>query len=1390
MRPSSFSIFLLALGLASVGASQAQPSSCVPEWTVTIFVEHGSGESELSLVMDTASTAGLDVGLDLLCPPNLPAAYACLLSEGARFEINHIPSNGDSAIHFFVEIDTDGEEMEMTLDLGMFALDSASLSWNGSNGWTSADVLSTPYLTIPAGLGATVLEGVLVPDCTIEGCMDPLAENFNPLAQEDDGSCMTSDLFAEVLGTFETGEYDVSAAEIVDHHSGSQRLFFIRASTAQIGVLDIADPATPTLIEYLDAAAYGSGATSVVVMGDHVAATILGPTIQDEGKVVIFDVDGNFVAEYPAGFWPDAIALSPDGSHLLVSNEGQPAADFSLGELIDKPGSATLIDVSSGPDQGIVTQVSFAGLTSEDLPEGVRISTPGASIEQDLEPEFGAFSMDGSTAYIACQENNAIIVIDIEEAEVTGVWPLGARDYALDGGLDPSDLDGSIAIAPWPVKGLRMPDAIHSWDHEGQTILLTANEGDSREYGSIWTDETRVANATLDSVLLNTYPGLQDPESLGRMLMITTEGDTDGDGDHDEIVGFGSRSFTIYDTTGTVLYDSGSEFEERTAALLGEAGFNFDNDEVLSFDERSDDKGPEPEGIEIGELNGRTYAFVGLERVSAVMVFDMTDLDSVHYVRTLINRDFEATSLATSGDLGPEGLRFISEEDSPDSTALLVTSNEVSGTVTLWRLTSLLPPAVTPGCTDEDACNFNPEATEDDGSCEYPFFCFDCEGNCLCDEDMDGVCDPFEFPGCTDPEACNWAPVYTEEDGSCYYAQDGFDCNGFCLPVANDECSMAEPIACSQIVTATTVCADTTESQYCDQYNIGQYFHGGLWYSITGTGDTLRATMCFEDTGYDTYLSVYEGDCDNLDCVAGNDDQDEVNFFAEPCFENFLASEVEWDSDEGVEYFLHVSGSNAVTPAVGGFDFVLVCDGVEVGGCLDSLACNYNPFVTFDDESCDYATCAGCGLSSACNFDSTAFINDLALCDFTCYGCTDSGACNFSPDATIESGLCEYSSCAGCLDPEACNFDVTALLDADNCEYTSCVGCTDETASNFNPQATVEDGSCTYCDLVLSAVAISSESCFGAMDGTAQFTVDSALTDSVYYTLVGPAESLSGTWIGLPFDSLAPGSYLLEVLDGDSTCSAVQPFSILAAPDIALFVVASAPFCAGGEDGSISAFVADTVAVSEYLLDGEPASMDGNFLGLGAGEYLVEVTAILPSGSLCADTASIDIVDPPGMTISFDSIEGANPGEENGEVSVTVTGGEEPYDFFWTGPTGNTGLEDPDDLGAGEWILTVTDNDGCQVTDTVSVPVGILEWLRPEFSMAPNPTRDRLDIRFESPFQGTLILVDALGREVEAHAMRGTHTTWSLAGHPAGVYLVRAMGEDGRRSAARLVIED
>jgi hypothetical protein len=752
-----------------------------------------------------------------------------------------------------------------------------------------------------------------------------------------------------------------------------------------------------------------------------------------------------------------------------------------------------------------------------------------------------------------------------------------------------------------------------------------------------------------------------------------------------------------------------------------------------------------------------------------------------------LTMEFDLTAIAMQS----ASLSYVLDGDTVSVDLLLTPGVDLpSGAFAGEISVELTPSCAVPGCTDETACNFNPEATEDDGSCTYPYFCFDCEGNCLCDVDEDGICDPLEFPGCTDTLACNWAPVYTEEDGSCFYAQPGFDCTGFCLPVDNDECGFAEPIACSQIVSATTVCADTTESDYCDQYNIGDYYHGGLWYTIMGTGDTLRATMCFEETDYDTYLSVYEGDCDDLNCVGGNDDQDETNFFADACFENFLSSSVDWMSEEGVEYFLHVSGSNAVTPAVGGFDFVLICDGVEVGTCLDSLACNFNPFGTFDDGSCDYATCAGCGLFSACNYDSTAFINNLDLCDFGCYGCTDNQACNFNPDATIESGLCEYNSCAGCLDSEACNYNSEAILDAENCEYTSCVGCTDESASNFNPGATQEDGSCTYCDLLLSLPDVTPESCFAEGDGQAFIDLDSALTDSVYFELTAPGVSANGVWEDGVFGGLIPGNYLLEVFDGDSSCSAVRTFTITAAPDVSLFAVATSPLCAGGDDGAISAFVADTVEVVGFSLNNGVPGADDTFLGLSAGNYVLTAEVVVPSGATCFDTTLISVVDPPGIVVTIDQIEGAEPGEENGGVEITVTGGQEPFSFDWTGPDGNSSQEDPDDLMAGEWTLVVTDADGCSTEVEVSVPVGVEEWSAPRFAIMPNPTRQDYRIEFERLFEGTLELSDLTGRRLNRKTVRGWSTQGSLSGLPEGVYFLRAEDVRGAGTVLRIVKQD
>jgi hypothetical protein len=206
-------------------------------------------------------------------------------------------------------------------------------------------------------------------------------------------------------------------------------------------------------------------------------------------------------------------------------------------------------------------------------------------------------------------------------------------------------------------------------------------------------------------------------------------------------------------------------------------------------------------------------------------------------------------------------------------------------------------------------------------------------------------------------------------------------------------------------------------------------------------------------------------------------------------------------------------------------------------------------------------------------------------------------------------------------------------------------------------------------------------------------------------------------------------------------------------------------------------------------LNGEPADIGGNFNGLAAGDYEVSVNVLTVNGGVCSDTASISVVDPEGMVVTIDDIGGANPNEENGEVSISVTGGVEPYTFEWTGPTGSTGAEDPD-LGAGEWTLEVTGGDGCTTSIVVSVPVGIHEWRAPQFAVVPNPTRDSFEVQFSRPFEGMLELTDVTGRRLNLQWVQSSMVQGSLEGHPAGVYLLRAMDQQGMGAVLRLVKQD
>ena len=247
-------------------------------------------------------------------------------------------------------------------------------------------------------------------------------------------------------------------------------------------------------------------------------------------------------------------------------------------------------------------------------------------------------------------------------------------------GLDASDRDSQINIRDWPVFGMYEPDAIAAFRAKGRTYLVTANEGDARDWPGL-VEEARVSALTLDGTAFPDGATLRQNANLGRHTVTRTLGDTDGDGDYEQLYTLGGRSFSIWSTDGTQVFDSGSDFERITAGAAP-AFFNASNNNS-AFDDRSDNKGPEPEAVTIGKIGGRTYAFIGLERIGGIMVYDVTNPISPVFVDYVNNRDFAAGT----GDLG-ERMTFIPADESPNGLPMLVVANEISGTVTLYSVTS------------------------------------------------------------------------------------------------------------------------------------------------------------------------------------------------------------------------------------------------------------------------------------------------------------------------------------------------------------------------------------------------------------------------------------------------------------------------------------------------------------------------------------------------------------------------------------------------------------------------------------------------------------------------------------------------------------------------------
>jgi len=506
------------------------------------------------------------------------------------------------------------------------------------------------------------------------------------MAMTTDTTITMDKLLKNSLGYEKVGAYDSGAgeagSEVVAYLDG--KLYVTNGADDRI---DIFDAKTETLITSLDLTLIENydGVNSVTVSETGIAVAVQREATDGSlmnGVVAVYAldaVDGDLPsAEIEVGNLPDMVTYSKDGQYIFVANEGEPKADG------DPAGSISVIEVATMT----ATTVGFEAYDDQaDALEaaGVRLF-PGVLPSTDFEPEYIAEGPDG-TLYVTLQEANAVAVFDLATMSFTEILPLGTVDHSLDGnGIDPNDKDDAINIHTINVEGIRMPDAIATVEIKGQTYFLTANEGDDRGDFDEGGDAARVGD-----ILAGEVPGVSiDPDAytaeeladLERLTVSIIDGDTDGDGDIDVLHSYGSRSFTIFDTDGNVVFDSGDDFETLIAELRPANAFNNDgypSGDANEIDEtRSDNKGPEPEAIAVGEVDGKLLAFIGLERDGGIMIYDISNPKKASFV------DYIDSSVA--GDSSPEVIKFIAAEHSESGVAQIAVSYEMSGTTALYDL--------------------------------------------------------------------------------------------------------------------------------------------------------------------------------------------------------------------------------------------------------------------------------------------------------------------------------------------------------------------------------------------------------------------------------------------------------------------------------------------------------------------------------------------------------------------------------------------------------------------------------------------------------------------------------------------------------------------------------
>lgn len=504
-------------------------------------------------------------------------------------------------------------------------------------------------------------------------------------------------------------------AEIVALHAASRSVFitvdtatapsaFQRISLRNLGSTALTNPTTASNLEsgattsvashVNDSGFTAGGVQTLAIHGDLLAIAVQATPKTAPGVVAFYRIDaqGNatYLSKVTVGSLPDGMAFSPDGTKLVVANEGEIDGDEDFVLAQDKSndplGTISIIAINNGTPASSATTVDFTafddgGSRATERPADVRIGIAGNDFSRDAEPEYVSISADSSSAYVTLQENNAVAVVNLGTGRIDRLIAMGYKDHGLaSNALAPSDR--ASADAPFALKsyanlyGIYMPDAIASFSVNGTPYFITANEGDDRD-DFLATGETgRISSLTLDPTAFPNASALQANTELGRLTVMRTMG-RNSNNQYDKLYALGGRSFSIYNaTTGQQVYDSGSELEQRAYATLPIALLGHPQ-----VKDRLDNKGPEPESVVVGTINNKPYAFVALERTSAILMYDVSNPAAPVFVQWLQN-----TTTLNDGDISPEGLAFVPATQSPSGKPLLLAGHEVSGTLAVWEL--------------------------------------------------------------------------------------------------------------------------------------------------------------------------------------------------------------------------------------------------------------------------------------------------------------------------------------------------------------------------------------------------------------------------------------------------------------------------------------------------------------------------------------------------------------------------------------------------------------------------------------------------------------------------------------------------------------------------------